>query len=82
MAAFDATDRSSACVRRQRTNTPLAALVLMNDPQFLEAARQLGALSIKHGGETDRQRIDYLGRILRGQPFDDASRGLLLLMRL
>ena len=78
MTAFDATDRSIACVRRQRTNTPLAALVLMNDPQFLEAARQLGTLSIKHGGETDKQRIDYLGRILRGQPFDDASRGILL----
>ena len=78
MVAFDATDRSSACVRRQRTNTPLAALVLMNDPQFLEAARQLGALSIRHGGETDKQRIDYLGRILRSQPFDDASRGILL----
>ena len=50
----------------------------MNDPQFLEAARQLGALSIKHGGEADKQRIDYLGRILRSQPFDDASRGILL----
>ena len=78
MEAFDATDRSSACVRRQRTNTPLAALVLMNDPQFLEAARHLGARVIEHGGQTDADRIDYLGRVLLARRIDDAERAVLL----
>jgi len=42
MDTFDAPVRDAACTRRQRTNTPLQALVVMNDPQWLEAARRLG----------------------------------------
>jgi hypothetical protein len=41
MLNFDATDRSYCAVRRQKTASPLQALVLMNDPQFVEAARIL-----------------------------------------
>lgn len=78
MEAFDATDRSSTCIRRQRTNTPLAALVLMNDPQFLEAARLLAARTVKEGGATDRERIDFLGRVLLSRPFDEAGQQTLM----
>jgi hypothetical protein len=39
MLTFDAADRQTCTVRRQRTATPLQALVTMNDPQFIEAAR-------------------------------------------
>lgn len=74
LEAFDATDRSATCVRRQRTNTPLAALVLMNDPQYLEAARHLGERAIQEGGETTAERIDFLGRILLSRGFSDTDK--------
>ncbi len=42
LGTFDATSRSFCTVRRQKTNTPLQALVTLNDPTFVEAARVLG----------------------------------------
>jgi hypothetical protein len=59
MAIFDAPEREYCLVRRSRTNTPLQALVMLHDPQFVEAARHLAARMINEGGKTDRQRIVY-----------------------
>jgi hypothetical protein len=58
MATFDSALRESCTVREGRTNTPLQALHLMNDVQFLEAARALAQRTIREAGpETDR-RLD------------------------
>jgi hypothetical protein len=59
MASFDAPQRETCRVRRSRTNTPMQALVLLHDPQFVEAARQLASRMISAGGDRDEQRIDY-----------------------
>lgn len=57
MLNFDAPDRYACIVRRQKTATPLQSLVLMNDPQYIEAARMLGERMMKEGGTSPEQRI-------------------------
>ena len=49
MMVFDAQSREACVLRRQRTNTPLQALVLWNDPQFHEPAKALGAAAMERG---------------------------------
>ncbi|MBM4022774.1 MAG: DUF1553 domain-containing protein [Planctomycetes bacterium] len=50
MAAFDAPNREVCTVRRPRTNTPLQALVTLNDPVYVEAAQALARRMIREGG--------------------------------
>jgi hypothetical protein len=64
MDAFDAPMRDVVCTRRQRTDTPLQALVTMNDVQWVEAARGLAQRVIREGGTLPEQRINLMGEIL------------------
>ncbi len=63
LATFDAPSRESCVVRRERTNTPLQALVLQNDPQFVEMARAFASRMIREGGTTDAERASWAFRL-------------------
>jgi hypothetical protein len=67
MNIFDAPSRAYCVVKREKTATPLQALVLMNDPQFLEAARVLGERIIKEGGSSVENKIALGYRLLTGR---------------
>jgi hypothetical protein len=63
MDTFDSPTRDAACTRRQRTDTPLQALVAMNEPLRLEASRKL-AERVIHESLTADDRLNYLGQVL------------------
>lgn len=66
---FNAPNRETCTVKRERTNTPLQALVTLNDPQFVEAARRLAERALIEAVPTDSDRIDYLAHRLLARPF-------------
>lgn len=72
METFDAQAREVVCIRRARTNTPLQALVSMNDPQFFEAARKLAERVIRHDADTGR-RMDFLAKTLLSRALSPAE---------
>jgi hypothetical protein len=66
MTLFDTSTREVCSTRRMPTNTPLQALVMLNDPQFVEAARKLSERIIKQGGTTDETRAAWAYREVIG----------------
>ena len=65
MEVFNAPTREHSTVRRERTNTPLQALVTMNDTQFVEASRYLAQRAMREAGDDFDRRLDYVtNRIL------------------
>jgi hypothetical protein len=59
LKAFDAPMREECTAQRPRSNTAPAALVLLNDPSFVEAARAFATRILKEGGDTTRERLDF-----------------------
>ena len=67
MEIFNAPTRENCTVRRERTDTPLQALVTMNDVQFVEAARELAGRGMQSTADFD-DRLDYLSTRLLARP--------------
>jgi hypothetical protein len=63
LVTFDAPDREVCTVRRSRTNTPLQALILMNDPTYVEASRKLAERLLREA-KTDEARVTLAFRLL------------------
>ncbi len=68
MMAFDATSREYCTIRRLRTNTPLQALVTLNDPVYVEAAQALARRIVREGGRDVASRLRYAFRLCLGRP--------------
>ena len=81
LTAFDTPTGNFACVKRDRSNTPLQALVTLNETVFLEAARELGRRTVREGGGSDPQRLDYaFKRVLSRSPQEEERKELLALL--
>ncbi len=76
MATFDAPDRETCVVRRARTNTPLQALVLLNDPTYVEAARKL-AERVMLATDSDTSRFVLAFRIVLARLPGDSEQATL-----
>jgi hypothetical protein len=63
LETFDAPPGEAACVRRPRSNTPLQALVTLNEPLSMECARGLARRTLSEGGPSDAERLVYAFRL-------------------
>jgi hypothetical protein len=68
LTTFDAPERTVCNVRRLRTNTPLQALVTLNDPVFVEAAQGLARRIVGRGGDTTAAKVDFAFRTVLVRP--------------
>ena len=77
LGVFDAPDREKCIARRSRTNTPLQALVLMNDPTYVEASRALAERMVLHGGSDGPDRVRFGFERVLARPPSEVESGLL-----
>jgi len=82
LQVFDAPNGDFSCVRRMRSNTPLQALVSLNETVFVECAQALARKALEEGGGTDADRITYaFRRALSRPPTADEKAELLGLLQ-
>ncbi len=82
LKAFDAPSREECTAERPRSNTPLAALALLNDPSFVEAARTLAGRVLAEGGSNDDARLEFVFcRAVSRRPDDFERATLMRLLR-
>jgi len=74
MMAFDAPTREKCVVQRPRTNTPMQALVTLNDVQFVEAARLFAQRVLQQGGADFDSQLDYAMKLTTARPADELRR--------
>ena len=74
METFNAPSREQCAVDRERTNTPLQALVTLNDVQFVEASRRLAEVAITERGADDAGRLDAMALRVLSRPLAGAER--------
>ncbi|MFM1921700.1 MAG: hypothetical protein RLZZ303_3334 [Candidatus Hydrogenedentota bacterium] len=75
---FDMPARDVACTRRAQSNTPLQALTLLNDTEFFEAARAMGARVLREGGGQDESRLRLAFLLALGRGPDAVESGALM----
>tara|TARA_R100000789_G_scaffold24247_1_gene27316 strand:+ start:2495 stop:5677 length:3183 start_codon:yes stop_codon:yes gene_type:complete len=73
LSILDSPSRESSCVRRERTNTPLQALLFFNDPQYLECAQGLAMRSLKEAGESPQATVQQMYRLCTCYPLDSTQ---------
>ncbi|MEZ0268266.1 MAG: DUF1553 domain-containing protein, partial [Phycisphaerae bacterium] len=73
LATFDAPERTSCVSRRIRTNTPLQALVTLNDPCYVEAAQGLARRVLREGGAGLEERVTFAFRAVLTRPPSQAE---------
>ncbi|MEZ6137418.1 MAG: DUF1553 domain-containing protein [Pirellulaceae bacterium] len=78
LEAFNAPSREVCTVRRERTNTPLQALVTLNDPQFVEAARSLAEVSVTAALQDDSSIVDTIALRVLGRKFSERERQIVM----
>jgi hypothetical protein len=71
MMVFDAPTREKCVIQRPRTNTPMQALVTMNDVQFVEAARVFAQRVLQQGGADFDSQLDYAFMLTTARPADE-----------
>ena len=82
MTTFDAPSGETCTIRRIRTNTPLQALVTLNDPTLMEAAQHLAERSASDADSSDGERLDHMfRRVLARPPTEQESERLLELRK-